>query len=560
MTTRRAFMKTIIGMPGLLALDPAWATPDPSRVALVIGNGGYKQGPLTNPANDAAAMRNLFVGAGFTTESRLNATRIDMLAVIDQFAAHISRAETKLAIFYYAGHGVQLDWRNYLLPIDIDVRSPEDIKNQCVDLGILLGKMSKVKDKTFVIILDACRDDPFKGTYRPEQKGLSQFDAPVGSLLAYATSPGNVASDGNGKNGLYTENLIQELSNRQARIEDALKRVRLKVRLASGGQQIPWETTSLESDVFIFPEASKKLSESELVRLIEADTAEWERIKYSKKFDDWKNYLLNFPNGRFAEIAQVRLASLLPETGKVGAGSGGAPETGSALPAIEIAPGKPLPPIFEISKNPNSSGRYPLARRFTVGDEFGLVLYDLFSGAEKESVLLVTAVDTESDRVELNDGAYIWDGMGNIIKSPLMARSTVPRQFFPAELQIGKKWNAAWSSDETGLPSHTSVDFHIIAMETIRVPAGEFLTFVIEFTGWNTQMRTLKGKSWVVPGLNVCIKQEMLQRSGAMRRGTYSIADGYKLTWLRQQTMDRNYTTVQGQGSSRALVVKNSGT
>lgn len=541
----------------MLALDPAWAAPDPSRVALIIGNGGYKQGPLANPANDAAAMRELFAGAGFTTESRLNATRVEMLAAIDQFGAQISRSETKLAIFYYAGHGVQLDWRNYLLPVDIDVRSPEDVKNQCVDLGILLGKMSKAKDKTFVIVLDACRDDPFKGTYRPEQKGLSQFDAPVGSLLAYATSPGNVASDGAGKNGLYTENLIQELSNRQARIEDALKRVRLKVRLASGGQQIPWETTSLESDVFIFPEANKKLSESELVRLIEADMAEWERIKNSRKLDDWKNYLLNFPNGRFAEIAQVRMASLLPEPAKAGTGPGGAPGTGSMPSVIEIAPGKPLPPIFEVSKNPNSSGRYPLARKFTVGDEFGLIFYDLFSKAETESVLRVTAVDLESDRVELNNGTYVWDGMGNIIKSPLMVETLVPRQFFPAELQMGKKWNAAWSSNETGLPSHTSVDFQINAMETIRVPAGEFLTFVIEFAGWNTQLRTLKGKSWVVPGLNVCIKQELLQNSGAMRRGTYAIADGYKLAWLKQHTMD-SACTVQGPGSSRTLVVKSS--
>jgi uncharacterized caspase-like protein len=107
------------------------------------------------------------------------------------------------------------------LPVDADRRAAEHMKQRCVDLGLLLGKLSAAKDKTFIVILDACRNNPFGSGYKPEQKGLSQFDAPVGSLLAYATSPGNVASDGEGANGLYTENLVRELSRRNTRIEDA---------------------------------------------------------------------------------------------------------------------------------------------------------------------------------------------------------------------------------------------------------------------------------------------------------------------------------------------------
>jgi hypothetical protein len=193
------------------------------------------------------------------------------------------------------------------------------MKQRCVDLSLLLGQFSAAKDKTFVVILDACRNNPFGSAYRPEQKGLSQFDAPVGSLLAYATSPGNVASDGEGQNGLYTENLVRELGKRGTRIEDALKRVRLNVRLASHGEQIPWETTSLEGDVFIFNEGQKKLSETELEQLVEADVTEWARIKSSKKVSDWVSYLQTFPNGRFAEIAQLRLARLLAEDEKLAA-------------------------------------------------------------------------------------------------------------------------------------------------------------------------------------------------------------------------------------------------
>jgi len=188
---------------------PALGAPSPSRISLVIGNSAYPLSPLTNPANDASAMRELLASAGFSVEAHLDAKRIDLLAAIDRFTAAAQEPQTRLAVFYYAGHGVQLDWRNYLLPVDIAVRSANDVKHQCVDLGILLGRLAQIRDKNFVIILDACRDDPFKGAFRPEQKGLSQFDAPVGSLIAYATSPGSVASDGTGRNGLYTENLVR---------------------------------------------------------------------------------------------------------------------------------------------------------------------------------------------------------------------------------------------------------------------------------------------------------------------------------------------------------------
>jgi len=319
MTTRRSFIKILAAVPPALYFRPAWSAADPSRLALIIGNSSYHDAPLVNPANDAKAVGELFTRAGFSVDSRLNATRADMIAAIERFGTAVKRPETKLVVFYYAGHGAQLDWRNYLLPVDAVVHKQEDMKQRCIDLSLLLGQFSAAKDKTFVVILDACRNNPFGSAYRPEQKGLSQFDAPVGSLLAYATSPGNVASDGEGQNGLYTENLVRELGKRNTRIEDALKRVRLNVRLASHGEQIPWETTSLEGDVFIFNEGQKKLSETELEQLVEADVTEWARIRSSKKVGDWVGYLQTFPNGRFAEIAQLRLARLLAEDEKLAA-------------------------------------------------------------------------------------------------------------------------------------------------------------------------------------------------------------------------------------------------
>lgn len=333
MTTRRRFLQALASIPPALFTGRSWAASgDPSRLALVIGNSAYRDGPLINPGNDARAMASLFGQAGFTVDSRLDATRTDMMASIERFGAAIRRPEIKQVVFYYAGHGVQLDWRNYLLPVDAEVDTADQLRQHCVDLGLLLSQLGAAKDKTFIIILDACRNNPFGNAYRPEQKGLAQFDAPVGSLIAYATSPGNVASDGSGKNGLYTENLVRELSMHGTRIEDALKRVRLNVRLTSRGAQIPWETTSLESDVFLFNDGQTKLSDAELEKQVEADLAEWIRIKSSRKVDDWVGYLHNFPNGRFAEIAQMRVARLLAETEKPATASvaSAAPTQGNA--------------------------------------------------------------------------------------------------------------------------------------------------------------------------------------------------------------------------------------
>ncbi|MES2947528.1 MAG: caspase family protein [Pseudomonadota bacterium] len=312
MPTRRNFIQTAAIAATPLGFGSGWAaTSDPSRLALVIGNSAYRDSPLINPLNDAKAVGGLLTDAGFTIHSHLNASRADMTGAIERFGIAIKRSEVKMVMFYYAGHGAQLDWRNYLLPVDAAIAKQDDIKSQCVDLNHLIGLFGAAKDKTFVVILDACRDNPFGTSHRPDQKGLSQFDAPVGSLLAYATSPGSVAADGSGLNGLYTENLVRELSQRGTRIEDALKRVRLNVRLASKGAQIPWETTSLESDVFVFNDGQRKLSESELEKLIEADVTEWARIKSSRLAEDWVGYLRKFPNGRFAEIAQMRLSRLL---------------------------------------------------------------------------------------------------------------------------------------------------------------------------------------------------------------------------------------------------------
>ncbi|HQC81278.1 MAG TPA: caspase family protein, partial [Accumulibacter sp.] len=312
MITRRRFITSLAALTSAPAIDTPWAsTRDSSKVALIIGNSAYPNMRLLNPANDARAMSELLGSAGFSVDTRLDATRLDLLAAIERFGDTARQSATELALFYYAGHGAQLDWRNYLLPVDARIASAEQLKQNGIDLGLLLNKLKAASGKSFVIVLDACRDDPFGSAFRTAQKGLSQFDAPVGSLLAYSTSPGNTASDGDGKNGLYTEHLVRELSAGGIRIEDALKRVRLNVRLASNGGQIPWESTSLENDIYIVGTGPKKRSDAELEKEIEDDLRDWERIKTSHDIDDWATYIRKRPNGRFAEIAQSRLIKLM---------------------------------------------------------------------------------------------------------------------------------------------------------------------------------------------------------------------------------------------------------
>lgn len=548
MNTRRTLLKAMTLAPAVLAARPfsALAASDPSRVALVIGNNAYAAAPLANAANDARAMADVLRQANFGVDLQVDASRATLAGAIEAFGKAVAGSDVKLALFYYAGHGVQVDWRNYLLPVDVSVASTEDIKSRCVDLGLLLGHLSKTKDKAFVVILDACRDNPFGATYKPSQQGLSQFDAPSGSLLAYATSPGNVAADGSGgKHGLYTENLLREFSARETRIEDAFKRVRLNVRLASRGQQIPWESTSLENDIFIFPGA-RKLGEEELEKQFEAELAAWARIKNSKNAEDWVAYLREYPNGKFSEIAQVRLGRLLasverrpppapkaevarpPAAAQAEMSRADAARPAAPVPAVPAVPA-PLPAL---PANPYSAGTHPLGRKYTVGDEGSFLESDFLTGVEvRRYTNRVTRVDEDADRVEFNGGVNVTDTMGNALKTGQI-EFDAPLQFLPAELQIGKKWTASFKRLDKGQVTYASYELHIVSREKVKVPAGEFDAFKIEGRGWNRTIGSqLEVNLWIVPGLNFFVKWEWVVRN----RGRFVLTQRHELLAYKQQ-------------------------
>ena len=221
------------------------------RVALVIGNSTYKSAPLKNPANDAADIAKALRGLGFQVTLKQNQSRESMAQAIREFGNQLKRGGTGL--FYYAGHGMQVKGKNFLIPVDSDIQSEDEVPYRGIDANELLAKMESARNRVNLVILDACRNNPFARSFRSSSQGLAQMDAPVGTLVAFATAPGSVAADGMGRNGLYTQHLLASLNQPGLKIEDVFKRVRVGVRQGSRGKQIPWENTSLEGDFYFKP-------------------------------------------------------------------------------------------------------------------------------------------------------------------------------------------------------------------------------------------------------------------------------------------------------------------
>ena len=220
------------------------------RHALVIGNANYAVAPLLNSANDATAVAKVLEKAGFTVDLKLNASQKQLQDAVTAFGDKLRAGGAGL--FYFAGHGVQIKGRNFLMPVGADIRREDEVPYKAVDVQQVLDKMETAKNRINVVILDACRDNPFARSTRSNSGGLGQLDAPIGSLVAFATAPGSVASDGRGANGLYTQHLLANIERPGVSIEEVFKRVRLGVRLDSNGGQVPWESTSLEGDFYFF--------------------------------------------------------------------------------------------------------------------------------------------------------------------------------------------------------------------------------------------------------------------------------------------------------------------
>ncbi len=222
------------------------------RVALIIGNSDYKNaGTLKNPKNDATDMAAALKRLNFDLELVSDADFKQLGMAIDRFGSRVKDAD--IAFFYYAGHGVQVKGNNYLIPIDADIKDENQVKYVCIDANQVLAYMESAESKVNIIVMDACRDNPFERSWKRSTKGqgLASMEAPMGSIVAYATQPGNTAADGTGKNGLYTSALLQYIEQPNLTLHEIFMKVRVKVLNESGKQQQPWESSSLTQNVYL---------------------------------------------------------------------------------------------------------------------------------------------------------------------------------------------------------------------------------------------------------------------------------------------------------------------
>ena len=250
-----AFLLVLTLLAALLPVGPGARAQGEPRLALVVGNSAYQTDPLRNPVNDAADMARALQGLGFRVMLARDATQRQMVEKINEFGRELKKSGG-IGLFYFAGHGVQSKGRNYLVPVNAKVNGEEDLEFEAVDANRLLAVMDAADNRVNIVVLDACRNNPFARSFRSASRGLAQMDAAKGSYLAFATAPGSVAADGSGNNGVYTEALLKSLREPDTDIHKVFTRVTAEVARSTGGRQVPWTASSLTGDfAFTVPAA-----------------------------------------------------------------------------------------------------------------------------------------------------------------------------------------------------------------------------------------------------------------------------------------------------------------
>ena len=291
------------------------------RVALLIGNSDYKfVSPLANPANDVRLLATAFRSLDFEVIERRDVGYIGLKKAIRDFTAKLNDygADT-VGFVFYAGHGLQVDGINYLVPVDAEIEKQADVALYSIDTGALMQGLINVGNSLNVIVLDSCRNNPYKSGTRGFAKGLARMDAPKGSLIAYSTSPGNVAEDGTAGNSPFTSALAEEIRKPGTSIEAVMKRVRQRVFGSTEGRQLPWSSSSIIGEFCpagcaagAAPASASSSSETK-------DPAHraWLTIKDSKNRRILRSFAKKYPNSLYAEFARIKMDELKPGRSKV---------------------------------------------------------------------------------------------------------------------------------------------------------------------------------------------------------------------------------------------------
>jgi len=319
------FLIAALSIAGLL-ISGTVAKAD-KRVAFVVGNGAYKNvAQLPNPAIDAKSMASVLRNIGFDVVEGTNLTRDKMTEKLLDFGKKAQDAD--VALFFYAGHGIAINGTNYLLPVDADIKSEMDVKlGAAINIDLTLDQtMSDAKVK--LVFLDACRDNPFAAKIKSNsatrsvsvQSGLAEMKSGEGTLIAFATGPGQTALDGGaGTNSPFTRALIAHITTPGVEIQQAMTEVRAQVNEETNKGQLPWGHTNLIGSVYLNPVASPAPgAASSSAPAAVASTSGgsdvelefWRSVKESNKPEELNAYLTNYPNGQFKSLALARIASL----------------------------------------------------------------------------------------------------------------------------------------------------------------------------------------------------------------------------------------------------------
>ncbi len=298
----------------------AFAAAEP-RIALVIGNSAYGSvSALDNPVNDAQLIGKKLKELGFDVRHLSDSTQVEMKRAIAQFGRDLRKGgDTAIGLFYYAGHGVQSFGSNYLLPVDVSLSDPADLDLMAVEARSVLHQMASAKNHTNIVILDACRNNPFEHLADMDDNGLAEMKAPTGTFLAYATDPGGVALDGEHGNSPFTLSLAEHISTPGMAIEQLFKKVRVDVLEETRGLQTPWDTSSLTQDFAFAIETETKIIAHR------TEEEHWDAAISSRDPVQIMMFIRSYPDSAHADEANALLQTVMAES------------FGTALPTSPVA-------------------------------------------------------------------------------------------------------------------------------------------------------------------------------------------------------------------------------
>jgi TRAP transporter TAXI family solute receptor len=286
-----------------------------SKVALVIGNANYNHfSKLKNSRNDAKDMQTVLESKGFKVYYLQDASLRDMKKAVRDFAYDIKNGG--VGMVYYAGHGVEVDGKNYLIPVDANIPAKDEVEFEALAVDLIVNKMETAKNRLNILVLDACRNDPFS---RSGGGGLAAINNAKGMYVAYATAPGEVASDGKDKNGLFTKHLIQEMQKPQT-LESVFKNTRVSVMRESNERQLPWTSSSVMGEFYFTIPDGKVVSQTKRETYPQSSNTVnpkekifWELVKEENDIEHYKLYLQKYPRGFYKEFAKLKIKSLKKE-------------------------------------------------------------------------------------------------------------------------------------------------------------------------------------------------------------------------------------------------------